>query len=235
MKIGIILFIVYLTNTNFYCQERKYSFDLFTVQFNGSHLKTFMNDKLVFQKDFNDPHEFVSDLDNDGVNELLVTDSFKKGNGIFYTLYIFNTIDSFYTADSIYSGALEPYQINSDEVGGTIIITGNSKFDIFNKEDGEAFIPIECWKYESSQLYPINDEVYDIFISENENLIETIDSYLETSTVDCKSIDKLKAIIASVYTNYISAGEKILASKFIKKYYPCSDAAAFIKTINELK
>ncbi len=221
--------------SNSYCQERKYIFDSFNAHFNGVNLEVFKNNKPVFQKEFNDPHEFVSDLDSDGVNELLVIDSFKRQNGIFYTLYIFNTVDSFYTADSIYSGSMEPYQIASGEAGGTLIITGEAKFDVFNKDDDEPFIPIECWKYENAQLYPVNDDVYDIFISENENLIETLDSYLETNHADCSNMGKLKPIIASIYFNYLSAGDKSLAYQFIKKYYPCSDIADFIKTINELK
>jgi hypothetical protein len=44
---------------------------------------------------------------------------------------------------------------------------------------------------------------------------------------------KLQSAISAAYVNYMNAGEVTLASKFIKKYYPCGDINRFIEKINE--
>ncbi len=235
MKIRISVLIFCLAALNSYSQERKYSFDAFAAKIENNNLVVVDTaGKTVFRKVFNNPREQSADLDGDGINELLVTDLNSKGDKNFYTLYIFNTVDSFYVADSIPSGLMEPYQTVSEDTEGIIIITGNTNFDSLNTNEGEAYVPIKCWKYEDAKVHLINDKVYDIFISENDTLTDILDSYLESNPNNCNSIEEVKAVIASVYANYMNAGEKILAYQFLKKYYPCSDLETFKQKLNEL-
>ncbi len=235
MRFQILIFILCIASLKSFSQERNYTLNIFTGKFEQNHLEVFDSTrKPVYEKTFHHPEEQLVDLDNDGVNEFLVTDYYKSGGADFYTLYIYNTIDSFYVADSIQSGYLEPLERESKEYGGIIVVTGNYKFDNFNKDSEDKYLPIECWHYENGKISSINDQIYNIFISENDALIDLLDSYFSDNNNDCSSAAKVKGIIASVYANYISAGEKILASQFLKKYYHCDDFEIFKQKLNEL-
>ena len=235
MRVQILILILCIASLKSFSQERNYTLNIFTAKFNKNNLEVFdSTKKQVYQKSFNNPSETLADLDNDGVDEFLVTDSHKEGDADFYTLYIYNTIDSFYVADSIQSGFMEPSERNSDEFGGIIIVTGNYKFDYLNKDTDYNYLPVECWHYENGKINSINDRIYNYFISENDTLTDVLDSYLQSSTDDCKSLEKVKGVIASVYANYMSAGEKILANQFLKKYYRCNDLEIFRNKLNEL-
>ncbi len=235
MKIQLSFLIPIIFAANCYCQGRTYNFDQFNVKIENSKLEVFDKyQKLVFEKKFIDPHDLSADLDGDGINEYLVIDEMKDSSRSLYTLYIFNTIDSFYVADSIPSGYLEPYQSVSEDSGSNIIVTGNPNFDSLNIGNEDTFIPIKCWKYDNGEIFSVNDEVYNIFISENDKLIDMIDSYFDSNTKDCKSTETVKAAIATVYANYIYAGDKILANQFLKKYYLCSDLEKFKRKLDEL-
>ncbi len=235
MKLQILIFILCIASLKSFSQERNYTLNIFTGRFEKNHLEVFdSTNKKVYEKTFHNPVEQLVDLDDDGVNEFLITDSYKKGDANFYTLYIYNTIDSFYVADSIRSGFIEPSERESEEYKGIIIVTGNYNFDIFNKDEGDKYLPIECWHYENGKISSINDQIYNIFISENDTLIDLLDTYFESHTNDCNSIVKVKGIVATVYANYLSAGEKILAAQFLKKYYRCNDIEIFKQKLNEL-
>ncbi|MCL5029944.1 MAG: hypothetical protein M1480_13105 [Bacteroidetes bacterium] len=235
MKLQIALFILLIFKINSYCQTANFNFDQYNIKIENSKLNvTSKSGKLFLEKNFNNPHELSIDLDSDGINEYLIIDEKKDSSRILYTLYIFNTVDSFYVADSIPSGCLEPYIYFSKETNKNIIVTGNSKFDSFNKDSEDTFIPINCWIYDNAEIFSVNDEVYNIFISENEKLIDIIDAHFSMNSEDCKSTETIKAAIAAVYANYISAGEKILANQFLKKYYHCNDLEKFKQTLNEL-
>lgn len=145
MKTGIVLASVFLNDTYSFSQEKNYSFNLFNAKFSGVHLNVFKKEKQVFKKDLYNLQEYLSDLDNDGINELIVTDYFK-----------------------------------------------------------------------------------------NENLIETINSFFEAYHYDCENALKVKDIIASVYINYLNAGETALAIQTMKNYYPFSDINNFINQIIKL-
>ncbi len=235
MRVQILILFLFIASIKSFSQERNYTLNIFTAKFIQNHLEVFdSTKKQVYEKTFNNPHETLADLDNDGVNEFLVSDLYEKGNADFYTLYIYNTIDSFYVADSIQSGCMEPTERESKEYGGIIVLTGNLNFDIFNKDAEDKYLPIECWHYENGKINSINDQIYNIFISENDTLTEVLDSYLESNPDDCNSLAKVKGIIASIYANYMSAGENILANQFLKKYYHCNDLEIFKKKLNEL-
>ncbi len=235
MKIQFSFLIFFIFTTNNFCQGKAYAFDLFNVQIENSKLEVFNSTKkLIFEKEFSNPKDISLDLDGDGINEYLIIDEKPDNKRFFCTLYIFNTIDSFYIADSILSGYFEPYPTVSDEVGGVVIITGNPKFDSLNGSSKETFLPIRCWKYDNGEVYPVNDELYNIFIAENDTLLDYIDSYFNLNNADCNSAQKMAAAIAAVYANYIYAGDKTLASQFLKKYYNCDDIEKFKQKITEL-
>ncbi len=228
MKLNFLLFLFFILSAGAFAQKNIYSFDLFNAGLEKSVLT--VKDKknaVVYSRRFNDPAAASADLDNDGINELLITDAENKGGMTYYTLYIFNTIDSFYVADSIDSGLTQPYDIYSKELKSMMIVTGNPKFNLFNTDTSFVCLPANCWSYESGKVSAVNGRLYDFFIAENDTLIDNIDSYLENNPKDCNTSNELRAFIASVYANYLQAGEKILARQFLHKYYFCKDAESF--------
>jgi len=235
MKIKYCLLIICVFTARYYCQGRTYIYDLFSAKIENTNLQVFDKDKhLVIEKKFNDPYDLSVDLDRDGVDEYLVVDDLKKDDKDFYTLYIFNTIDSFYLADSICSGYLEPYQTNSEEVGGIIIVGGNPKFDSLNTQNNDVYVPINCWQYEKGKISLANDKIYKLFIAENDTMMDVIDSYYDVNGSDCKSTNVMRGLIASVYANYMHAGDKLLAAQFLRRYYHCDAIENFKKSLNSL-
>jgi hypothetical protein len=235
VKLKYSIIILLLAAVNVLGQGKTYTFDLFTVKIENNYLHVYDKSKnKVFEKKFTNPTDFSFDLDEDGVEEYVVIDNSKDKDRDIYSFYVFNTIDSFYVADSIYSGYFEPFTMKSDETGKTIIVTGNSKFDLLNSEDSILFIPINCWEYENGNIIPVNNKVYKPFVDENDTLLDIIDSYFSSSGSDCKSIEKIKGAIASVYANYTNAGDKLLAIQFLKRYYHCTDIVKFKEYLDKL-
>jgi hypothetical protein len=235
MKIKYCLLILFIFTTRYYCQGRTYIYDSFTAKIENSNLQVFdKNKNLVLEKKFTDPFDFSVDLDGDGAEEYLVIDDSKKDDKDFYTLYIFNTNDSFFVADSICSGYLEPYQIKSEEAGGIIIVAGNPKFDSLNVQNGDAYLPINCWQFGKGETTLVNNKIYKLFVAENDTMLDVIDAYYNTNGANCKSTSLMKGLIASIYVNYMHAGDKLLASQFLKRYYHCDDADEFKKQLNSL-
>jgi|YelNatPaOPRAMG01_1025707.scaffolds.fasta_scaffold00028_9 hypothetical protein len=227
MKIQLITLIFLNLVISSFGQDSTSAPEVFTIKLENSVLKTWNSqNQIVFEKNFNNPFSQDVDLDGDDINEFVVTDEYTSNGKSLYTLYVFNTIDSFYIADSINSGLMKPVVEYSDEFKGIILLTGNDKFDSFNSDSDEVFLPLNVWKYESSKIISLNDELYDIFISTNDSLIDFIDSFVE-SNKGCDTVKKLQAIIAAVYVNYLTAGEKTLAEQFLNKYYLCSDLKIF--------
>lgn len=214
--------------------QNKKPVDNYSTKIENTVLKVFdLSGKQVLAKKFNDPLSFSSDLDGDGVNEIIVDDNYTVGSGVCYTMYIYNCIDEFKLADSIVSGLRAPYVSNSEEIG-PVIISGNPKFDSLNKDTADVFVPISCWKYEDGEVFNINDEVYNLFIGENEDTIDYLDSYFESEGKNCRSSKAAEAAIASTYVNYLNAGEKALAEHFLERYYFCHDVSDFKKKIETL-
>jgi hypothetical protein len=236
MKIKYCLLILFIFTARFYSQGRTYIYDSFTAKIEDASLRVYDKDKrLVVDKKFTDPYDFSVDLDDDGVDEYLVVDDIKKDEKDFYIIYIFNTGDSFYLADSISSGYLEPYKTNSEEAGGTIIVTGNPKFDSLNSSiNNDAYIPVNCWQYKSGKISLANNKIYKLFVAENDTMLDVIDAYYDSNGSDCKSTGIMKGLIASVYANYMHSGDKLLATQFLRRYYHCDDLEDFRKKINSL-
>jgi len=217
--------------------QQTFTFDLFTAQIQNSKLTVRDNSgNSVFEMTFNSPRDYTVDLDGDSVDEYIVIDSSGSPDIPDYIIYIFNTIDEFSLADSMHSGTTEPYDIFSNEEGGEIIVTGDAGFEVFSGNDTESdiFLPINCWKYDSGQVYLINADIYDLFIQENEEIIDYLDSFSESAEYNCDMSRQNKSAIAAAYANYIDAGEVTIASQFIKKYYLCADIDDFIKNINQI-
>jgi hypothetical protein len=181
---------------------------------------------------FNSPSGLLADLDDDSSEEFLIIDNTSHIKKL-YSLYIFNTTGDFFLVDSIMSGTIEPYITTSEEVGSLVIVTGNPKFLNFQSVE-DNYLPIDCWKFDGGELYNVNDEIYEIYIAENDGVIPELEEYFNINNIDCNSILKHKALIISVYVNYINAGEHSLASQFLKKYYLCSDIEEFKKTLDDL-
>ncbi len=216
--------------------QQTFTFDLFTAQIQNSKLTVTDNGgNAVLEMTFNNPRDYTVDLDGDSVDEYIVIDSSGSADLPDYIIYIFNTIDEFSLADSLHSGTTEPYDIFSNEEGGEIIVTGNADFEAFNGDDTDSdiFLPINCWKYDSGQIYLVNADIYDLFIQENEEITDYLDSFSESGDYDCDMSRHNKSAIAAAYANYINAGEVTIASQFIKKYYLCADIDDFIKEINQ--
>lgn len=230
-----IILIIFIYGGISFCQNSPYHFDLFSLIISNQTLNVYdLDSNLIYQKKFINPVDQAIDLDGDAINEYLVTDSYEKDNYSYFTIYIFNTIDTFYLADSIYSGVLEPYLYSSEDLNSTIIITGNPKFDIFNKDTLNPVVPINCWQYEDAKVNLVNDKVYDPFMSENENIMDYLDDYFSNHNNDCISTDLLKADLSACYANYIHAGETSNANQFLSKYYKCNNVDKFKQEINQI-
>lgn len=224
----LILLCVFLSAFPLLAQEGVYDFHSYTLEIKGSTVKAIAKDNSVlFQRKFFHPEDIVTDLDSDGVNELVVIDYTNSGGKKDYTLYIFNTIDSLYLADSIYSGSVKPYEAFSEDINGMICVTGDTRFSDLNADSTISVLPVNCWKFQDGAVYLANASVYDIFLDENNMILGTIDDYYDSEGRTCATSGKLKAAIAGGFINYYNAGELTVANQFLKKYYLCADENTF--------
>ncbi|MFZ0455295.1 MAG: hypothetical protein WAM24_16245 [Ignavibacteriaceae bacterium] len=232
---NFVLFFFLLFTFNLFAQQDTLSFDNFYLTFQNNELNVFDNSSgIIYRKKFINPSPYASDLNDDNSDEYLVLDSTVNKGMPWFTLYIYNTTDKFSFIDSIVSGTTEPYETTSGDLGGTIIVSGNTDFEQFNNGNNNYFIPINCWRYEDSAIFLVNDEVYNVFINENESIINYLDDYFNDNPKNCTGTDTIKAAIAAAYVNYINAGEKSVASQFLKNYYLCDDLPKFKQKLNEL-
>ncbi len=236
MKYIFLLFFLFTISQNSFSQGTDFSINNYSFKINNSELTVFKNDSLLYEKKFSNPSPDSVDLDNDGVSEFEVIDSTVSSESVFYTFYVYSTLDSFFLADSIYSGITIPYEAETDDVQGKIIVTGNPFFDHFNGGNDTKFSPINCWKYESGVVYDVNDEVYDLFMNENDDIIDYLDNYFQSKESNCINSREVLGAIAAGYANYINAGEETSADKFLSTYYFCLDKDKFKQDLNsELK
>ncbi len=232
-KLQILFLLIF--SSQVFAQNEIYDYGTFFLTIENSTLKAFRPDSTIFyQKKFFDPQDFSVDLDSDNVDEFIITDCSLSGGKKNYALYVYCTLDTFYLVDSVNSGLMEPYQTISKELKTTLLVTGSPDFDSLNSSDSLIFLPLNFWKYEEGGLFLANASVYDLFISENDDIIDFIEDYYLRSGKSCASTSKIKAAVASGYINYYNAGEKSLASLFLKKYYLCGDAEDFKNNILKL-
>ncbi len=236
MKNIFILFLLITITQNSFSQGTNFTVGNFSIEINNAELTAFKNDSLIYFKKFSNPAADSVDLDNDGVDELVIIDSTLSSESAFYTFYVYSTLDSFFLADSIYSGITLPYEAETEDIQGKIIITGNPIFDHFNGGNDTKFSPVNCWKYESGVVYDVNDEVYDIFMNENEDIIDFLDNYFQSKESNCENSREVLGAIAAGYANYKNAGEEASADKFLSAYYFCLDKDKFKQDLDrELK
>ena len=209
--------------------------DLFTLALNNNSLSVLdKNESQIYSNKFQNPAGYLSDLNMDGNDEFLVKDAVSVDNKARYELYIYNLLDTFFLAGKINSGTTEPYEAESGEIEGLIIVAGNSDFSFMNKDSEFLLLPINCWKFEEGKISIVNSEIYDSFITENNNILLTLDSFFVENGNDCNSSSRIKSFIGSAYINYLNAGENSVASNFIETYYSCDDAAQFKQELDNI-
>ena len=209
--------------------------DLFTLALNNNSLSVLdKKESQIYSNEFQNPAGYLSDLNMDGNDEFLVKDAVSVDNKARYELYIYNLLDTFFLAGKINSGTTEPYEAESGEIEGLIIVAGNSDFSFMNKDSEFLLLPINCWKFEEGKISIVNSEIYDSFITENNNILLTLDSFFVENGNDCNSSSRIKSFIGSAYINYLNAGENSVASNFIKTYYFCDDADQFKQELDNL-
>jgi hypothetical protein len=210
-------------------------FDLFTVQLKDKILSVVSNEgDLKFTQQFQNPVFTVADLDSDAVDEFILIDYKILDNKKDFTIYVYNTIDTFYCVDSIRSGFYEPYVFYSDEVKGNVIIAGIPGFNELNLGKVDISLPLNIWQYGENGIALINDKIYDLFLSENESVVDYLDVYFDSNISNCNSTELVNNIIATGYINYKNAGELSDAAQFLLKYYLCPDIDNFKKKIEKL-
>jgi hypothetical protein len=224
----IVFLLIFFPAIMVSAQNEIYDYGNYFLRMEGSSLKAFREDSsLFYEKQFSNPEYFAADLDSEGVNEFIIID-YRLSNGKKdYSLFVYNTADSLYLADSVNSGSTEPYQVFSKELNTILLVTGNPVFDLFNTVDSLSYLPLNFWKFEEGNLYLANASIYDLYINENANIIDMIEEYYLQNGRSCESTEKIKGAIASGFVNYYEAGEKSFASQFLKNYYFCSDISDF--------
>jgi hypothetical protein len=227
MKKFLMIFFI-LPPCLLFAQNEIYDYGNYFLRMEGSSLEAFREDSsLFYTKQFSDPEYFAADLDSDGVNEFIIIDYRVMNGKKRYSLFVYNTADTLYLADSVNSGSTEPYQSFSKELNTVLLVTGNPVYDSLNSVDSLSHLPINFWKFEEGSLYLANASVYELYINENANIIDMIEEYYLQNGKSCKSTEKIKGAIASGFINYYEAGEKSFASQFLKNYYFCSDINEF--------
>ncbi|MFA6597752.1 MAG: hypothetical protein WCS69_08515 [Ignavibacteriaceae bacterium] len=184
--------------------------------------------KIIFEKSFTEPVEFFVDLSNGPNAEYLIRDKINEKGKPKYYAFIYCITDSFYLIDSVYSGVYEPVPFYSEEIARTLLLTGKPEFDsLCSAFEQEYFSAVTCLQLEDGKLFNVDDLVYDVFLQENEPVISFIESSWGGSSKDCSVSEEIKSAVATVYINYVNAGEKVLARQFLNDYYLCPDKEAF--------
>ncbi len=232
-KIFFSFFIIFFSIYS-YTQEKIYQSENFTVTFNNNKLIThFISDSTIMESEFKNASLLINDLDADGNSEIVLIDSdttLHQG----FVIYVFNTLDDFFLVDSIIAGWTQPVIVVAEEIQYPVIICSNPDFQIFYSNINENYEPINVWKFEQGELYLANEEVYELFINENENLINLLTDELGNKKADCQRIKPYISLLASAYANFINAGETTSAFQMLDKYYTCEDIEKFKQTIDEL-
>ncbi|MCU7496805.1 MAG: hypothetical protein HF314_05125 [Ignavibacteria bacterium] len=231
----LLLFFVALFGGYAFAQDSTFAVEDFNIKIQDAKLLVGdLDNKTVYDRQFQDPYAYTLDIDGDGASELLINDDNESEGQDSYTLYVYNTVGSFYLIDSIYSGLKEPYSFFSDEINNVVLVTGSPDFDSLNAGGQDVFSPLVCWSFVDSSLEIVNDQLYNVFLSENDANIDFMDSFFKEKGRNCESSQLLKAAIASAYANYIYADEYALADKLLEEYYLCEDLKEFKEQISKL-
>lgn len=228
------IFFLLIFNSFLFSQQDEYSTDFLKISLNNKILSVQDNDgEEIYTNQFENPFGYLTDLDTDGNDEFLVKDQTNADSIAEYSLYVYNLLDTFYLAGIINSGVVDPYEATFDEIEGLNIISGNPTFSYLNKNSEFRSLPLNCWKFLEGEIFSINNELYEIYITENKNIFLTLDSFIAENKKDCDTSLKLKSLIASAYINYLNAGENSIASNLIETYYFCDDTDAFRQKLDD--
>lgn len=232
-KIFFLIFILLLSSP-IHSQENVYQSENFNITFHSNKLTIHsVNDSLIFERECNNAYILQNDLDADGNSEIILIEydsTFHFG----FIVYVFNTLDDFFLVDSILAGRTEPVIVNDVEIQYNVIVCGNPDFEVFFSDSLENYEPINIWKFAQGELYLANEELYELFIIENENLVNLLTYELGNKIVDCPSIKPYLSLLATVYANFQNAGETASAIQVIDRFYKCDDKDFFKQTIDEL-
>lgn len=188
------------------------------------------NDSLYFTNyKFNDAREEWTDFDYDGADELVIIDRNASSE---YFIYIFLPLDELNLVDSLFCGTTEPYVGYSDELLEPVIISGYPQFEKLAAKGEEIFSPLCCFQFDGEKIININDRLYQVFMEANENLFAILQTHFINSNKECELALRHKALLASIYVNYLNAGENSLAKIFIDRYYPCNDKIELTEFLN---
>ncbi len=223
-----LLFLIFIFLTDIFPQEKsELNSELFRIIIDGRKLVVNQNEgPEIYSREFQNPSGYLYDLDSDGNDELLIRDEINSE----FHLFVYNLLDTFYLAGEINSGIVEPYETYSGELEGLIIVSGNSDFAYLNEGSKVKALPINCWKFEDGEIFSVNEELYDIFLTENEALVSSI----ETEVKECSQSKSIKSVIAAVYINSLNADDKASAESFLKTFYLCDDLEKFREELNNL-
>lgn len=235
MKLPILIIILFFSQSFLISQTDTIVLNSYSVLSSGNFISIENADgKIVLQKQFLNPNIYASDVDSDGLDELIVVDSLTSEKASSYVLYLYSTLDGLSLIDSIFSGSFFPVVSYSDEIESTIIITGNPEFEKFNSTGENDFLPINTWKLDDDNLFLLNEELYEPFLNENANLVQILQEIISSKKMDCETSISNKGLISAVFTNYLNAGEQALAAQALKNYYVCPDIEQFRKEILEI-
>ncbi|HEX2868472.1 MAG TPA: hypothetical protein VHO03_15625 [Ignavibacteriales bacterium] len=236
MKTLLLFFVVLLSGGYSFAQDSTFAVEDFNIKIQDSRLLVGdLDNKTVYDRQFQEPYAYTLDIDGDGAPELLINDAAEKDSLSYYTLYVYNTVGSFYLIDSIYSGLKEPYSFFSDEINNVVLVTGSPDFDSLNVQGQDnIFSPLVCWSFVDSSLSIVNDQLYNVFLSENDANMKYMDEVYREKGKNCQASRLLMAAIASTYANFIYADEYALADKLLEEYYLCEDLKQFKEQISKL-
>lgn len=178
------------------------------------------------------PKILDAELNNDEKGELIVINRHANEGLTTYSAFIINLFDSIYIIDSVKSGIVEPFLVYSDEVSSTLLIIGYPELDSLNRISSGKYSPINALMYDGNKIYSVNEEVYSLFIEETEDLLAILDS--KPIYTGCEFTKENSSLIASIYINYVNAGELAMGSVFLKNYYLCTDYVVYKEYLRNL-
>ncbi|HSP86558.1 MAG TPA: hypothetical protein VLN45_00370 [Ignavibacteriaceae bacterium] len=229
---SILFLIIFSLSESFTQNEILFSSELYKIILTDKLLSVRNNNENeIFTKEFLKPEVHSLDLDGDGIDEFLIKDIIELDSSKEYFLYIYNLLDTFYLSAEINSGVVEPYETFSEEIEGLIVVSGNTDFSFLNIGSEIKSLPINSWKFEDGELFLVNEELYDIFMTENDNHLSIIYS---RDINDCDKSVQAKSLLASIYINYLNAGEIATAENVLKTLYLCDDVETFKSELNNI-
>lgn len=193
--------------------------------------------EVIYNKFFKSvSNSFFLDFNADGNYELYIETEEKMNDETFYTCYFFNVSDSVFLIDSIASGVTKPYHEFSNELNSLYLVTGDSFIDsvITLTKNKLLITPKIFWLYDGNEFFSIEEEMYDNYMAENEDIITMLNDFRNVIKDDCQIARSYRGLLITVFMNYIFAKENVLAHKFVENYYRCSEFKEIIKNLSEI-